>query len=112
MKFVCLQVPNLQYERRQIRNMIGLNAASLLTLTVLSLLALTSNLESADHASRYTGATCPRKVATYLCIQTFSVTPRDTCRNVTYFPVRPSHILTEESQLALAAQRPSGLNAT
>ena len=45
MKFVCLQVPNLQYERRQIRNMIGLNAASLLTLTVLSLLALTSNLD-------------------------------------------------------------------
>ncbi len=67
--------------------------SSQLTFSVLSLLALTSSRESALHASRYTAAMCPRRVATNL-------------------PVRPSHTRTELSHAALAAHRPSGLNAT
>lgn len=60
---------------------------------MLSLLALTRSLESALHVSRYTAPMCPRRVATNL-------------------PVRPSHRRTLLSQAALAAHRPSGLNAT
>ena len=41
-------------------------ASNQLTFNVVSLLALTSILESADQATRYTAATCPRKLATNL----------------------------------------------
>ncbi len=63
------------------------------TFTVLSLLALTSSLESALHVTRYTAATCPLRVATN-------------------FPVLPSHRRTLLSKAADAAHLPSGLNAT
>lgn len=63
------------------------------TLIVESLLALTSILESADQATRYTAATCPLKLETN-------------------FPVRPSQIFTALSKPAEAIHLPSGENAT
>ena len=65
----------------------------ILTFKVESLLALTSIRESADHATRYTAATWPRRLA----------------RNL---PLLPSHILTALSKPALATSRPSGEKAT
>jgi hypothetical protein len=82
----------------------------LLTLTVLSLLALMSILESADHVSRYTAPTCPRSVATNLADELGDAVQATDWR--THFPVLPSHSLTLLSQEALAAHFPSGLNAT
>lgn len=64
-----------------------------LTLSVVSLLALTNILESADQATLYTAATCPLRLAIN-------------------FPVRPSQSLTALSKPALAIIRPSGENAT
>lgn len=59
--FVGFEIPYLKQEliTRIIR-------VKLLTFSVLSLLALTSSRESADHVSRYTAPTCPRNVATNL----------------------------------------------
>lgn len=62
-------------------------------LSVLSLEPETIMRLSADHASWYTGPTCPRKVATKV-------------------PLVPSHSLTDLSNEALATQRPSGENCT
>lgn len=62
-------------------------------MTVPSLLALTTILESALHATLYTAPTWPLNVAMN-------------------FPVRPSHNRTLLSHAQLAAHRPSGLNAT
>lgn len=63
------------------------------TLSVESLLAETSILESALHATRYTAATCPLSEATNL-------------------PVLPSQILTALSNPAEAIHLPSGEKAT
>lgn len=63
------------------------------TFTVLSLLALINIRESALQARRYTAPIWPLSVATNL-------------------PVRPSQTRTLLSHAALAAHRPSGLNAT
>ena len=61
--------------------------------SVESLDADTSSRESADHATWYTGPTCPRSVATNA-------------------PRTPSHSLTALSNEALTTQRPSGENCT
>jgi hypothetical protein len=94
-EFVCFEVPDLP---KKMDHCISKNAAlqkpeEVVTLRVLSLLALTSKRESALQASRYTALMCPRSVATN-------------------FPVFPSHRRTLLSHAALAAQRPSGLNTT
>lgn len=60
--FVCLEVPKLFCLLASCK----LRIRVWLTLSVLSLLALTSNLESADHVSRYTAPTWPLSVATNL----------------------------------------------
>lgn len=63
---VCLDFISLEVPELLSVSFMQTEVTSGLTLSVLSLLALTSNLESADHVSRYTAPTWPLSVATNL----------------------------------------------